>query len=129
MAVTPFKTFVSGEILTASDLNNSFTKITDNGQTIGFPRTQAADFDGEQLILDSDGDTHIRADTDDQIDIQLGGVDAIVLTAAAMFINGARVVTEPLPPGLAAPLAVARSAEYRAAYLEQQWQYAEVYGY
>ena len=75
MAVTPFKTFISGEILTASDLNLSFTRITDNGEDVPFPSTKAIDFNGQSLILDADQDTHITADTDDQIDFAISGSD------------------------------------------------------
>ena len=37
---------------------------------------------GRELILDADGDTSITADTDDQIDIRIGGSDLIVMAAA-----------------------------------------------
>ena len=69
MAVTVFKTFSAGEILTASDLNSSFTQITTNGEDLGWPATKAKDLDGNELILDAD------ADTDDRIDFKLQGVD------------------------------------------------------
>lgn len=75
MAVTPFKTFSAGEVLSASDLNSSFTQITDNGEDLGWPATKAKDLDGQELILDSDGDTSITADTDDQIDFRIQGTD------------------------------------------------------
>lgn len=40
------------------------------------------DLDGNEIILDADGDTSITADTDDQIDFRIGGVDELTLTAA-----------------------------------------------
>ena len=40
---------------------------------------------GRKLILDSDGDTSITADTDDQIDIEVAGNDELRLTAAALY--------------------------------------------
>lgn len=47
------------------------------------------DLNGNDLILDSDGDTSITADTDDQIDIRLQGQDLLVLDGtAATVING-----------------------------------------
>lgn len=82
MAVSPFKVFISGEVLTASDLNSSFSQVFDNGQDLGWPATKAKDFDGYELVLDSDGDTSITADTDDQIDFKIGGADELSLTAA-----------------------------------------------
>lgn len=77
MSVSVYKTFSAGEILTASDLNASFHQIVDNGQDLGFPATQAADFDGFELILDANADTSITADTDNQIDFRLGGSDLL----------------------------------------------------
>lgn len=81
MAVSVFKTFVSGEILTAADLNSSFTQITGNGEDLGWPATKAKDLDGQELILDSDGDTSFTADTDDEIDVKIGGFDDFKILA------------------------------------------------
>jgi len=39
------------------------------------------DLDGEELILDANGNTSITADTDDQIDIKIGGADDFRFTA------------------------------------------------
>ncbi len=73
MAVTVFKTFSAGEVLTASDLNSSLTKITDNGEDLGWPATKAKDLDGKELTLDSDGDSGLVSTTDDRADFKLGG--------------------------------------------------------
>ena len=40
------------------------------------------DINGEELILDVDGDTSITADTDDQIDFKVGGSDILSLTSS-----------------------------------------------
>jgi hypothetical protein len=40
----------------------------------------AYDLNGEELILDADADTSLTADTDDQIDIKIGGTDQIKIT-------------------------------------------------
>ena len=40
-----------------------------------------ADLNGTELILDTDGDTSITADTDDQIDIKIAGADDFQFTA------------------------------------------------
>lgn len=61
----------------ATALTNSLAK---NGETVV---TGSLDFNGNKLILDVDADTSITADTDDQIDIEIGGSDVIRLTAAA----------------------------------------------
>jgi hypothetical protein len=81
MAISPFKTFSAGEVLTASDLNSSFTQITNNGEDLGWPATKSKDLDGNELVLDADGDTSIHASTDDQIDFKIGGSDIVVMTA------------------------------------------------
>lgn len=92
MAVSPFKTFSGGEILTASDLNSSFSQVFDNGEDLGWPSTKAKDFDGQELILDGDGDTSITAATDDQIDFKIGGTDRLVFTStAAAFAAGVKL--------------------------------------
>ena len=41
--------------------------------------TSTVDINGQELILDADGDTSITADTDDQIDFKSGGTDKMVL--------------------------------------------------
>lgn len=74
--------------MTAADLNASFLQITDNGEDLGWPATQAKDFDGQELILDSDGDTSITADTDDQVDFKLGGTDIIRHKTVTSAVNG-----------------------------------------
>ncbi len=43
-------------------------------------RADPIDLNGKKLILDADGDTSITADTDDQIDIEIGGSDIIRVT-------------------------------------------------
>lgn len=75
MAVTQFKTYIAGEVLTADDLNSSLTRITDNGEDLAWPATKAKDLNGQELTLDADGDSGLVADTDDRMDIKLNGVD------------------------------------------------------
>jgi len=54
------------------------TNIVDAGFSGG------TDLDGKELILDADGDTSLTADTDDQIDIKIGGTDQIKLVDGAI---------------------------------------------
>ena len=75
MAVTQFKTYVAGEVLTASDLNSSLLRITDNGEDLAWPATKAKDLNGQELTLDADGDSGLVSDTDDRADFKLNGVD------------------------------------------------------
>ncbi len=88
MAITVFKTFAGGEILTAADLNSSFSKITNNGEDLAWPATKAKDLDGQSLILDDDGDTSITADTDDRIDFACASFDVVRMNTVASAVNG-----------------------------------------
>ena len=61
----------------------TLTNKTLTSPTIG----TSLDMDGGQLILDTDGDTHITADTDDQIDIAFGGNDRITLSSGLIDLK------------------------------------------
>jgi len=60
------------------------------------PIGQAASLDlngaSDQLILDADADTTISADTDDQIDIKIGGTDALRVTGTALTGNAVATI-------------------------------------
>ena len=61
--------------------------IQDNGTTrltIG----DTVDLQGTELVLDADADTSITADTDDQIDIKIGGTDRFKFTPDLITIAG-----------------------------------------
>jgi hypothetical protein len=75
MAVGASKTWVAGEILTASDLNSEFLNVYNNGETLGWPATVAKDFAGNALILDAGGGTTLHADTNNKLDMTLAGTD------------------------------------------------------
>lgn len=83
MALTRTKTWIAGAQLPASELNALEANIVDNQQDIGNPRTEAYDMDGNELILDSDGDTSITADSDDIIHFRLAGADLFILDGDA----------------------------------------------
>ena len=51
--------------------------------------TNKIDMNAGELILDADADTSITADTDDQIDIRVGGTDVITLTNSSLVLKGA----------------------------------------
>ena len=46
------------------------------------------DLAATDLILDADNDTSITADTDDQIDIRVGGTDTVVVTPDVLEVKG-----------------------------------------
>lgn len=71
MALSPYKTFVAGEILTAADLNASFSQITSNALQLISPLTGTLDVDGKTLILDADADSNLSAATDDVLNLTL----------------------------------------------------------
>ena len=60
------------------------------------------DINGQSLILDADADTHITADTDDQIDIHISGADDfqftankfLVQTGSSIDINGTELIID-----------------------------------
>ena len=81
MALSRVKTWIAGEILSAADLNAEFNNILSNADSLFSPLTGTLDLDGNELILDSDGDTSITASVDDQIDIRVGGADDFQITA------------------------------------------------
>ena len=93
MAISVYKTWISGEVLTAADLNNSFLQIVNGGLSLIFPATSSVDFDAHELILDGNGDTSITADTDDQIDFRLGGADHLVITTTDIKFDGVSLLT------------------------------------
>tara|TARA_Y100001937_G_C7088582_1_gene316572 strand:+ start:11 stop:1189 length:1179 start_codon:yes stop_codon:yes gene_type:complete len=54
-----------------------------------------SDLNGNELILDADGDTSITADTDDQIDIKIGGADDFQFTANTFTANSGSSIVVP----------------------------------
>jgi hypothetical protein len=75
MAVSAAKTFVAGEILTASDLNTLNTNILEGGQDLGWPATKTRSLAGEQLTLDDGGTSSLTAGTNNRLDLALNGAD------------------------------------------------------
>jgi len=55
----------------------------------GIGSTAGHDLDGNTLTLDADADTDITADTDDQIDIKVGGTDRVRITTGAIAPSSA----------------------------------------
>jgi len=68
---------------TPSDNSVTSAKLSGNLVTPG-----TLDLNGQELILDTDADTSITADTDDQIDFKIGGTDVLTLTNSAMTLKG-----------------------------------------
>ena len=60
------------------------------------------DMDGNELILDADGDTSITADTDDQIHFKIGGYDAVTMAHSATDYTTMKIYA-PLDNSFASP--------------------------
>lgn len=71
------KTWIAAEVLSASDLNAEFNNILNNANSLISPITTSLDMNGNELILDADGDTTVTADSDDVIDWKIAGTDSI----------------------------------------------------
>ena len=79
MALSRVTTWIAAEVLTASALNAEFDNILNNAISLISPVTAALDMNGFEFILDADGDTSFTADTDDRIDVRIGGTDIMHL--------------------------------------------------
>ena len=83
----------SVEFFKADSIRTALVEYTDgtDALTVGsggeLTTSSTLDVDGNELILDSDGDTSITADTDDQIDIKVGGTDSISITPSQITIT------------------------------------------
>lgn len=66
--------------------------VTGSGGLVLGVNSGAMDLNGKQLILDSDGDTSFTADTDDQIDVEIGGADDFVFTANKFEVQTGSVI-------------------------------------
>lgn len=89
MALSPYKTWVAGEILSAADLNASFAQITSNGLQVVSPLTGTLDVDGKTIILDADADSNMAASTDDVLNLTLQSFLAFIFDGnVASPVNG-----------------------------------------
>jgi len=81
-------TTLSSDTVTLNTATQTLTNKTLTSPTItsGVAAT-SFDMNGTELILDDDADTSITADTDDQIDIKLGGNDRITLSSGIIDLK------------------------------------------
>ena len=82
---------VSGTTLTlvGTAPNNSEVNVVHLGAAAAIGEASKLDLNGasDQLILDADADTTISADTDNQIDFKVGGVDEMTMSSSGIVIN------------------------------------------
>ena len=81
---------VSGTTLTlvGTAPNNSEVNVTHMGGPLPIGGASELDLNGasDKLILDADGDTTISADTDDEINIKVGGTDAFNILGSKLIV-------------------------------------------
>ena len=77
-----YDAFSAANFYSRTDSDSRYVNVS--GDTM----TGALDLDGQELVLDADGDTSITADTDDAIDIRTGGSDRIRIDGDGTFIKG-----------------------------------------
>ena len=78
--VIAFKSFTVSDTVAASTGGTFSGNVAVNG---------TLDVNGNELILDADGDTSITADTDDQIDFKTGGSDRMTIDSSGNVTLGA----------------------------------------
>ena len=61
------------------------SQISDLGSYVG--QGQSIDMNGTELVLDGDGDTSLHANTDDKIDIRVGGTDVGYFDSTGLVAN------------------------------------------
>ena len=71
--VIAFKSFTTADMVSATTGGTFNGNVAVNG---------TLDVNGNELILDADGDTSITADTDDQIDFKTGGTDRVTIDSS-----------------------------------------------
>lgn len=93
MAITRYKTFSDGQVLTAADMNGIQDQVINNEQDVGNPRTESFDMDGQRLILSTDGNTSMIASTANKIDFRLSSADLFDLDGTVSSpVNGFTVI-------------------------------------
>ena len=83
-------------IFKGTDGSSDTTFLTIDGSEAGLLLpNNGIDLNGKELILDADADTSITADTDDQVDIKIGGTDrlSIASTGAVSTVSTAAGAT------------------------------------
>ena len=80
-------TVVVYDVFSVADMVSATSGGTFSGNVTFGGNVSGLDVNGTELILDADADTSITADTDDQIDIKIGGTDEVTLSSSGIVIN------------------------------------------
>ena len=76
-----YDVFSVGNFFNRTDSDSRYVNVS--GDTM----TGSLDLNGTELILDGDGDTSITSDTDDQVDIKVGGSDKVSITTTGLGVG------------------------------------------
>lgn len=90
----------------------------DGGMTVNdFTATSGGNLDlnGNSLILDANANTSLTADTDDQLDFEIGGADELALTAASFDFNDTFIDQDIGTENLMLPTVASQAFTYTAA--------------
>ena len=77
---------------TAAPANSAAIYVINDKTNLSTIAPLNTDFNGAELVLDADADTTIHADTDDEIDIRIGGSDVIMIKQS----SGDGIITIPV---------------------------------
>jgi len=77
---------------TAAPANGASIYVINDKTNLSTIAPLNTDFNGAELVLDADADTTIHADTDDEIDIRIGGSDVIMIKQS----SGDGIITIPV---------------------------------
>ena len=94
MSSIKLKGSTSGDVTITVPAEAGTNTLTLPAETGTVLTTNNFDLNGQELILDADGDTSIQANTDDQIDFRIGGSDKVVLASALSTFSNDLTVTE-----------------------------------
>ena len=76
----------ANSIIATSDIEDGAVTSAKLAGNIVTPGT--LDVNGQELILDANANTSLTADTDDQVDIKVGGTDVVTLTNSSFVLKG-----------------------------------------
>ena len=94
MSLARVKTWIAGEVLTATDLNAEFQNILDNAVSLLSPVSGAFDFDGNTITLDAAGATQLVSSTAVSLNITSGAKTGTPGTSGSVQRFSAQTFTD-----------------------------------
>lgn len=99
MALSRIKTWIAGEVLTASDLNAEFNNILNNPTSLISPFTSDIDFDGNLLTLDEAAATSVQSTAGSSWDFTSGAKSGTPGTTGSIADWSAQTFTDTATAG------------------------------